>query len=401
MSTTIIISICLLLLFAYIFDISSAKTKIPSVILLLTLGMGVKIGVNFFAVSIPDLTSILPVLGTIGLVLIVLDGSLELELNKSKLLIIRKSTLMALFPMLFISFGLAYFFYYFGNISFRIGLLNAIPLGIISSAIAIPSARGLKTTDREFITYESSLSDIMGVILFNFILYNDKFTTATFGDFSLQLILMIIVSFVSTLGLAFLLSKINHHIKFTPIILLVILIYSISKIYHLPALLFILIFGLFIGNLDEIKRFKLIDKLKPEILNKEVQKFKEITTEITFLIRALFFLLFGFLIETHEMLNTNTLIWTVPITLAIFFIRFLFLRILKLPTNSLLGIAPRGLITILLFLSIPISQTIRIVNNSLIIQIIILSTFVMMLGLIKNKTDETTITEHKGNQDIY
>ncbi|MBV5343520.1 sodium:proton antiporter, partial [bacterium] len=82
-------------------------------------------------------------------------------------------------------------------------------------------------------------------------------------------------------------------IKFTPIILLIILIYSISKIYHLPSLIFILIFGLFIGNLDELKRFKIIAKLNPEILNSEVKRFKEIATEITFMIRALFFLLFG------------------------------------------------------------------------------------------------------------
>lgn len=400
MSSAIIITICLLLLLAYIFDISASKTKIPAVILLLVLGWGVKIGATFFKIIIPDLTPVLPILGTIGLVLIVLVGSLELEFNESKIQIIRKSTLMALFPMLFMSFGLAYCFYYFGNTTLRIGLLNAIPFAIISSAIAIPSARGMKTSDKEFITYESSMSDILGVILFNFILYNNEFNTATIGNFSLQVILMIIVSFVSTLALAFLLSKIKHHIKFTPIILLVILIYSISKVYHLPALLFILIFGLFIGNLDEIKRFKRINKLQPEILNKEVRKFKEITTEITFLIRALFFLLFGFLIETNEILNTNTLVWAIPITLAIFFIRFIFLKILKLQVISLIGIAPRGLITILLFLSIPTSQTLKIVNNSLIIQVIILSTFVMMFGLMKNKTYETTTTNHKSNEVI-
>jgi hypothetical protein len=51
----------------------------------------------------------------------------------------------------------------------------------------------------------------------------------------------------------FLLNKIDHHIKFVPIILLIILIYEISKIFHLPALIFILVFGLSIGNLDELK----------------------------------------------------------------------------------------------------------------------------------------------------
>jgi cell volume regulation protein A len=48
-------------------------------------------------------------------------------------------------------------------------------------------------------------------------------------------------------------------------------------------------------------------------------------------------------------------------------------------------IAPRGLITILLFLSIPISQQIGQIDKSLIIQVIILSAVIMMIGLIKYK----------------
>jgi len=388
MSTAIIITICLLLLFAYLFDISSSKTKIPSVILLILLGWGVKQTAILFEISIPNLTPMLPILGTIGLILIVLEGSLELELNKSKLSIIGKSSLMAIFQMLLISFGLAYSFYLFGGSTFKSGLINAIPLAIISSAIAIPSAKNLMAHNKEFITYESSLSDIFGVIFFNYITLNDNLNTETFGVFLLQLLLMVFVSFVSTLGLAFLLSKIKHHIKFTPIILLVILIYSISKIYHLPSLIFILIFGLFIGNLDELKRFQIIAKLKPEILNLEIQKFKEITAEMTFMIRAIFFLLFGYLIETTELLNADTVIWAVILTVGIFLIRTLFLKIFKLPQSPLLFIAPRGLITILLFLSIPASQYMEIANKSLILQVIILTALVMMFGLMKHKNKE-------------
>jgi hypothetical protein len=41
--------------------------------------------------------------------------------------------------------------------------------------------------------------------------------------------------------IVFLLNKIQHHIKFVPIVLLIILIYEISKIFHLPALIFILV----------------------------------------------------------------------------------------------------------------------------------------------------------------
>lgn len=386
MSNGIIIAICVLLLFAYLFDVSSSKTKIPSVLLLLILGWGARQIASLFEISFPDLSPILPIIGTIGLILIVLEGSLELELNRSKLLIIGKSSIMAVLQLVLISLALAYAFYSFEDSSFKNGFINAIPIAIISSAIAIPSARNLIAGNKEFITYESSLSDIFGVILFNFISLNDHLDTETFGHFFSQLLLMILVSFVSTVGLALLLSKIKHHIKFTPIILLVILIYSISKIYHLPSLIFILIFGLFIGNLDELKQYKLIAQLKPEILNIEVRKFKEITTEMTFMIRALFFLLFGYLISTPELLNADTAIWAVSITAGIFVIRAALLRIFDLPQSPLLFVAPRGLITILLFLNIPIHQQLEIANKSLIVQVIILTVIVMMFGFEKHKS---------------
>ena len=70
MSTAIIITICTLLLIAYLFDVSSALTKIPSVILLLTLGWVSKQLTVFFGIQVPDLNPLLPILGTIGLILI-------------------------------------------------------------------------------------------------------------------------------------------------------------------------------------------------------------------------------------------------------------------------------------------------------------------------------------------
>lgn len=383
-----IIAICVLLVLAYAFDVSSSKTKIPSVILLLVLGWTVKQITQFIEIPIPDLTPILPILGTVGLILIVLEGSLELELNRSKFILVGKTSLMALLPMLIMSFGLGYALYYFGDIDFKIGLGNAIPLAIISSAIAIPSVQNLSTFKREFVTYESSLSDIFGVIFFNFITLNAYIGSQSVGNFLLQLLIILIITIISTLGLAFLLSKIKHSVKFVPIILMIVLIYAVSKEYHLPALIFILLFGLFLGNLDELNQTSFVEKLQPEILKKEVHKFKELTGEIAFLIRSLFFLLFGYLIQTSELLNTETIIWAIGITAGVFIIRILFLLLLKIQVMPILFVAPRGLITILLFLTIPASQVTPLVNKSLIIQVIILTALMMMVGLIFNKREE-------------
>lgn len=386
MTNAIIITLCVLLLIAYVFDLTASKTRIPSVILLLLLGFVVRELADILEVSLPDLTPVLPVLGTIGLILIVLEGALELEFNASKTPLIKRSFAVALLPMLALAFGLAWVLQQVGGYSFKDSLTNAIPLCVISSAIAIPSVKSLGQHSKEFVIYESSLSDILGVLLFNFVALNEFITLYTVGGFVMQLLVITVISFVATIALSLLLSRIDHHIKFAPIILLVILIYAVSKIYHLPGLIFILLFGLFLGNLDELQHVKWIHKLNPVALNREVHKFREITTEAAFLIRALFFLLFGYLIETAELLNTETLVWAAGIVAAIFLLRALQLRLSGLPWKPLLFIAPRGLITILLFLSITPASSIPLVNKSLIIQVIILSALVMMFGLMITQT---------------
>ena len=392
MTSAIIISICVLLLIAYIFDVSSPKTRIPSVILLLLVGWAVRQGANFLGLHIPDLSPILPVIGTVGLILVVLEGSLEVELNRSKLGLIVRSTVVALLPIILLSMLLALAFEHFGGISFRTGLLNAIPLCVISSTIAISSSQNLPTKDSEFVTYESSLSDIFGVIFFNFVVRNEVIDLSSFTEFGAQIVIILVVTVAATLGLSFLLSKIKHHVKFLPIILLIILIYTIAKMYHLPALIFIFVLGLFIGNLDKFERFRFMKRLRPEILVKEVSRLQELTKEITFSIRSLFFLLFGYLIETSELLNTNTLVWAIAISGGIFLVRFIFLKLSGQNVFPLLFIAPRGLITILLFISIPVGQTTNLVNNSLIIQVIIITALIMMIGLMTTGNGKEKIT---------
>jgi Kef-type K+ transport system membrane component KefB len=389
MTTTVIITLCCLLLLAYLFDLTSSKTRIPSVILLLLLGWLVKELTSAAKFELPDLSSILPILGTVGLILIVLEGSLELELNKSKSTLIRQSLLMAFIPMMAMTFLLAWMFQYYGGNGFKTNLSNAIPFCIISSSIAIPSAGNLSRKYRDFVIYESSMSDIVGVVFFNFVLFNTSFGLSSFLHFGFEIFVIVLVSFIATILLSFLLSRISHHIKFAPIVLLVILIYEISKLYHLPSLLFIMIFGLSIGNLEKIKNFSWIQKFRPDELKTEVKKFKELVVEAAFIIRALFFLLFGYLLKTEEILNSQTLIWALVITVLIFVFRAFQLLLIKLPLRPLLFVAPRGLITILLFLSIGAGQEILLVNKSLIIQVIMLTALIMMFGLMATKKDKS------------
>lgn len=385
MSNAIIISLCLLLLISYVFDVSSPKTKIPSVILLLIVGWAVRQALDFFGIGIPNLSPILPIIGTVGLILIVFEGALDLELNRSKKGLILSSLLMSLVPMLVLSIIVGLAFDAMWGVGLRRGLLNAVPFAVISSTIAISSAKNLLPKDREFVIYESTFSDIFAVVLFNFIVRNDVIDGNSFIVFGWQLILILVITIVATLGLSLLMSKIRHRVKFLPIILLIILIYTIAKEYHLPALIFIFVLGLFIGNLDKFKRFRIVDRLQPEIMVKEVVKLNDITTEITFSIRSLFFILFGYLIETQELLNVETLVIAIGILIVVIILRTIGLKLARQNLNPLLYVAPRGLITILLFITIPEAERIAMVNNSLVIQVIVLTALFMMVGLMISK----------------
>lgn len=382
MTFTIIIIICVLLLLAYVFDITSRFTRIPSVILLLLTGFALSHGLKVVSYQPPDMSSILPILGTIGLILIVLEGSLEVELNRSKLSVIRKSFFVAFFPMIILSVLLAFFFQYISGANFRDCLSNAIPFSVISSAVAISSAKSLQKYFRDFVTYESSLSDIIGVLFFNLIVRNEVLNVHSIGWFILQVLMIALISFIATLGLSWLLSKITHSIKFAPVLLLAILIYALAEIYHLPALIFILLFGLFLGNLDEISHVKWISKLKPVQLNKEIHQLKLMLTEATFLVRSLFFLLFGFMMKTEDILNVQTLSWAGIIVAIILLVRAIQLKISSLPVLPLLFMAPRGLINILLFLTVSVNVNIPQINSSLMIQVIVLTALVMMAGFL-------------------
>lgn len=390
MTTSIIITFCLLILLAYLFDLSSHKTKIPTVILLLLLGWSLQQLTIYFKIVIPDLEPILPFLGTIGLVLIVLEGGLDLELNQSKFKNIKLAALSALIPIILLMITFGYMFSIYLNISFLTGMINAIPLCVISSAIAIPSVKNLDANKKEFVIYESSFSDIFGVIIFNFFTVNQIITVWEIGEFSIQLIIILIVSFLASLGLAYLIKKINHHVKFLPIIIIIILIYTLSKIFHLPALIFILIFGLFINNLDELKSWKFVQLLDPDKLDKEVHKFKELVIEFTFLIRTIFFLIFGYTINGMELIKPEGLIVAFSIVALILGVRWLYFKIAGIQANPLVFISPRGLITVLLFLSIPVAHQVPFINESLMIQVILISAIVMMMGLMFDKKAVST-----------
>lgn len=376
-----LIALCILLLLAYIFDISSGKTRVPTVIWLLALGFGVAQWVNYHEIAIPYLNPLLPYLGTIGLILIVLEGALELELNRNKKQVLLQTGFLSTVGLLVSISLVASLFHYLTDTSWRMAILNAIPLSVISSAIAVPSVAGQPKDIKEFVIYETSFSDILGVLAFNFVLQNQVVDTAALTEFGWEMVIILVLSFVSTAGLALLLRYATHKVKFVPILVMTVLIYALQKEFHLPALIFILVFGLFLGNLKQIPFGWYKRLFKPEVLQHEVHKLHELLLEGAFLVRSLFFILLGFTLKPQDLTDINS--WGLSVGIVALFVvgRGILLAIMRKPPLPLLFVAPRGLITILLFISIPTENVLPIANNAVVVQVILLMVVLMMVGL--------------------
>lgn len=394
MTYYLLIALCVIILISYVFDITSKYTKIPGVLLLIISGIAINYLLSFFGIAFPDLSGLLPIMGTIGLILIVLEASLDLNISSDKKRLISSSVSSAVILFILFVSVFTYILVNFYNFPIRQSLINTIPLGIISSAVAIPSASGLKKSDKEFVTYESSISDIIGIIAFDFLLYKNLRLGEGIINFSFEIILAFIVSVFISAGLAYILHKISHHVKYVIIMTVIILIYSLAKLQHMPSLIVVLIFGLIMNN-NNLFNNKYTQKIiNFEEFNNELKSFTHITGELTFIIRSFFFIMFGFYTDIESLLNINSLIIAIILSASIFIIRGLYFKIvLKMTLKPLLFYAPRGLITIVLFLTIPANQLLPFMNKGLVTQVIFITILLMAFGnILFNEKKERYLT---------
>jgi Kef-type K+ transport system membrane component KefB len=387
----ILIILSSLVIFSYLFDLLARQFKIPSAILLLISGIGLRYLTLFFHIETINFNPILPLIGTVGLILIVLEGSLELKLEKSKGPLIKKSSLSALFILLFTTTAIATFLYYLNGGDFQRCFLNAVPLGIISSAIAIPSASVLSSDKKDFIIYESSLSDIFGIILFNFMLANETINVSSFLQLGWQSILILILAGLFCLGLLYLLKRITHHLKFFLIISMLMLVYGIGKYHHLPTLVIVLAFGLFLNNLQWIKYSWFNRIFIYENFPKDLNQLTQLSGESAFIVRTFFFLIFGFSLDVQSLFHVEVLERGIAILVIIYLIRIVYQKIF-IPGISWAEIflSPRGLISILLFFGIPAEQKLQGLTDGLLFFIILATSIVMAFGLVAGREKKSS-----------
>jgi len=340
------------LLVAFVVERFANSQRIPSVILMIATGVLAKWAAEQYRFDIGDVDDAVSTLGSVGLVLIVLEGAMDLDASRNRWPTAAKATLSAVIGIVlcagvFVFAGMSLF-----NLASYQALILATPLAVISSAVAIPSSGLLPPEERAFVVYESAMSDIFGVLLFFAIAASDgtlsDIAAGLFGGGGASLMIALVVA----LAMVGALSRMDGHVRFIPLLAGLFALYAIGKLLHLSPLILVLVFGLLVNNYSLWIRFRPIRRWADASFPATVVEFKGFVRELTFAARGVFFILLGYWANLSDLLAWQ--VWGIAavVLVSIYGSRYLLLSALRQTLAApLTWIAPRGLITILLYFS--------------------------------------------------
>jgi Kef-type K+ transport system membrane component KefB len=390
----LLIGLCCLVVLSYLFSIISKYIRIPSVLLLLFAGIGFRFVSDKYQLQIDIPETLIEALGVVGLIMIVLEAGLDLKLGKEKLKLIRNSFFSALFILILSAALVTGILNYWLQEPVQNCLVYAIPLSIMSSSVVIPSIHPLTEHKKEFLVYEASFSDILGILAFNYFTAENVLSWKSAALFGGNIIVSVILSLLLSFVLFLILAKTKMNIKFFLVLSLLVVIYSGGKMLHLPSLIIILVFGLMINNWEKI-RINFLQKYFPVSQVEGIRLLlHSITAESSFLIRTFFFILFGFSITLNFLTETEIITVGSLIVLALFIIRLLYLKFFVrtnvFPESFFI---PRGLITIVLFYKIPAQFKLNSFSEGILFYIILTTSIIMALGMIFYKKKAEDVVE--------
>ena len=397
-----IIAVSLIVIASYFFNIYAKKSNIPSVIMLIILGMLLQIPAWYFDFDKERLLPVLEIIGIVGLIMIVLEAALDMKLTRDNLPLIIKSSIVALLGVLGTAFACAYVFRYFFDLSNMASIIYAVPLSIMSSAIVIPSVDNMDHEKKEFMIYESTIADILGIMFFYLLIANadETSTKAVAYDVMGNVFWTILISIIVSYALVLIFQKLKTEVKLFLLIAVLLLLYAIGKLFHLSSLLIILVFGLVLHNNKLFFRGFLNKWLDKNAIGVILEDFKLITAESAFIVRTFFFVIFGVTLSFMSIFNIKVILLSCIVIGIIFLIRYVLLAVfIRKDIKPQLYIAPRGLVTILLFFAIPEQYMVEDFESGVILFTIIATSIFMTISLIKSK--ESKNLEEEDINDLF
>lgn len=384
---TILMVLSLLVICSFFYNYLLERFQIPSVILLIATGVLLKFIAEIAGIYHSPNANALALFGTLGLITIVLEAVLDLKVaghNYQKVLV---ALICATLSIVLISILVGIFIHLIYPISYRSAMIYATPIAIISSAIVIPSISGLSPELKEFLVFESIFSDIIGILAFNFFTNVEPGNWLSFGEFSLSFAGILILSAVISIPLALILNHGKRDHQHVFILAILIFIYGLAKHFHMSALILILVFGLMLNNMPLIfSKTRYRHLFKKRDMQNELADMQSLTGEFAFIIRTFFFILFGFSINLELLFSLKALSIAAGMLIIAYAIRYLSFFIFRVKNTKVATfIAPRGLITVLLFFQIPDNLKYSGFDGGIIFLVVIFTSIIMSASLIAGR----------------
>ncbi len=146
----------------------------------------------------------------------------------------------------------------------------------------------------------------------------------------------------------------------------------------------ILLFGLALNNPSLITRFRpfrnWVDERYPATLN----EFKLFTGELTFAVRGFFFILLGYWTDLSMLNSPHAWITAGVVLLVIYTSRYAILQMARVDlADPLTWLAPRGLITVLLFIATKEAMNLPAYIDGAIMLVVLISSSLTAVGRVR------------------
>ena len=104
-------------------------------------------------------------------------------------------------------------------------------------------------------------------------------------------------------------------------------------------------------------------------------------------------MVFGITLDLQSLFNLETAIISLSVVAALYVVRFIFLRMFFKDILTELFIAPRGLITILLFFGIPAKYLQDSFSSGILLYTILFTEIIMTVGLMIHKDEAADVND--------
>jgi NhaP-type Na+/H+ or K+/H+ antiporter len=177
----------------------------------------------------------------------------------------------------------------------------------------------------------------------------------------------------------------KSHLKLFLMVAVLWLFYAVGKLFHLSSLLIILVFGLILNNHRLFFKGFLARLRRKKATDRTLKDLRLVTVESAFVVRTFFFVIFGITIPVSSLVDLEVAFISFLIVLIIYLVRFLTLKIFRRKGSfPELFIAPRGLITILLFYAIPQEFRTDAFSKGILLYPILVSSIIMAIALVRS-----------------